>query len=123
MESVIEAFSWDARPSLAPASPVDAATISARACIRTALALVIGAVIAGAAVYAGSFVLGIGPAHSDPQVIEDCHWEAPNWVYPDGALCRGTGEDPTVDGAGRPACADGRLAVVTGPRVTCVALP
>lgn len=48
--------------------------------------------------------------HAGYQVIEGCEWSGDEWDYPDGSLCRGTGEDPTVDNAGLPACADGRVA-------------
>lgn len=44
-----------------------------------------------------------------PQVIEGCHWDESrqNWVYQDNGMCRGTGEDPTADAAGNPACSKG----------------
>jgi hypothetical protein len=54
------------------------------------------------------------------QTIEGCHWNDSSWVYDDGSLCRGTGEDPTVGSDGLPACADGRLAVPQGDRVMCI---
>lgn len=59
-----------------------------------------------------------------PQIIEQCHYDnvVGQWVYDDGSLCRGTGEDPTVDSQGKPACADGRLPVLEpSGRVMCVA--
>lgn len=57
------------------------------------------------------------------QVIEGCHWSdtAGQWIYPEGSLCRGTGEDPTTDGHGWPVCANGRLDVwQDNGRVTCI---
>lgn len=47
-------------------------------------------------------------ATADPQTIEGCHWSdtQQNWIYQDDALCRGTGEDPTTDSSGNPACAN-----------------
>jgi hypothetical protein len=54
------------------------------------------------------------------QTVEGCHWNNSSWVYGDGSLCRGTGEDPTVGSDGLPACADGRLAVPQGDRVMCI---
>jgi hypothetical protein len=56
--------------------------------------------------------------HSQPdphQTLEGCHWDesAQVWAYPDGSLCRSTGEDPAVDGDGNPTCAHGRHAVAS----------
>jgi hypothetical protein len=75
------------------------------------------------AVVAAAAVAGAATAHADThQVIEGCSWNgSTDWVYTDGSLCRTTGEDPTTDGAGEPACADGRVAVVTSLRMTCLA--
>ena len=67
-----------------------------------------------AVIGAASFVLVAPIARADAP-IEGCHWDATGrdlagdagaWRYPDGTLCRGTGEDPTVDSHGRPVCAD-----------------
>ena len=64
------------------------------------------------------------PAHANSgQVIEGCHYSSLSgaWIYADGSLCRGDGEDPMVNRDGSPACAEGRTAVVTAPdRVMCV---
>jgi hypothetical protein len=60
---------------------------------------------------------------ADGQTIEGCHWNRVSdaWVYDDDTLCRGTGEDPTVDSQGLPACANHRLAVLGADgRVTCI---
>lgn len=59
-----------------------------------------------------------------PQVIEGCHWsnDQDGWVYGDDTYCRGTGEDPTTDSLGRPACASGIPAVMKSDRVTCIDL-
>lgn len=53
------------------------------------------------------------------QPIEGCTWNGAAWIYDDGGLCRGTGEDPTTDSAGHPACAGGRVAALQGARVLC----
>ena len=100
-------------------------TNTVRGMVRAAL---LGAVLASSAVYGGATLLGV--AHADsPQVIEGCHWNgSTDWVYSDNTLCRGTGEDPTHDGYGRPACADGLMwvplanghAVCTSVRVESV---
>lgn len=74
------------------------------------------------AMTSAALALGTGTAHADPQVIEQCHWSdsAAQWIYSDGSLCRGSGEDPTTGSDGLPACADGRLAVLQpNGRVTC----
>lgn len=82
--------------------------------IRAALA---GTVLAIGAAYGGALTLGV--AHAD--TTEGCHWNGTtDWVYSDGSLCRGTGEDPTVDVHGMPACANGRSATLTEGRVMCV---
>jgi hypothetical protein len=54
------------------------------------------------------------------QIVEGCHWNDSSWVYDDGPLCRGTGEDPTVGSDGLPAYADGRLVVSQGDWVMCI---
>lgn len=69
-----------------------------------------------AAVVAAAALLGSAvPAHAQarPETVEGCHYSASvaAWIYPDGSLCRGTGEDPTTDANGSPACADGLIAV------------
>jgi hypothetical protein len=65
------------------------------------------------------YLAGIAAAISTPllpcpmpadQVIEGCHWsdDDSEWVYVGtDDPCRGTGEDPTTDSAGNPACANG----------------
>lgn len=66
------------------------------------------------------------PAASDTGTVEGCSFDdaSGNWLYSNGSLCRGTGEDPTADAQGNPVCANGnvpgihkRHGVVT---VTCV---
>lgn len=49
------------------------------------------------------------PAHA----IEGCQWvvDTNQWEYPDQTPCRGTGEDPTTDAAGNPACANHNPAI------------
>ena len=88
----------------------------------TVAACIIAAELAPASV---ATVVDAWPSHATggTQVIEGCHWVQGKdaWIYSDGSLCRGTGEDPKVDSLGLPACADGRLAVImpeTG-RVMC----
>jgi hypothetical protein len=55
------------------------------------------------------------------KVIEGCTWDDDEglWEYSDGSPCRGTGEDPTTDGYGSPACAHG--IAIPGPRTGTVA--
>lgn len=76
-----------------------------------------------ATIVAAPFVAEATVAQADPgpQVIEGCHWsnDQDGWVYGDDTYCRGTGEDPTTDSLGRPACASGIPAVMKGDRVMC----
>lgn len=79
--------------------------------------------IAGAVLVAPAMAQAV-TAQAD-QVIEGCHWSdtAQAWLYADGGgLCRSTGEDPTTDSAGLPACADHRIAIpgIRPGTVTCV---
>jgi hypothetical protein len=81
-----------------------------------ALAVVFFGLVIGILVWVG---LLIADHHSDDagakpvQVIEGCHWNksAIAWQYPDSSLCRGTGEDPTVDQYDDPVCANRNPAV------------
>jgi hypothetical protein len=56
--------------------------------------------------------------------IEGCEWNdsANAWVYTDMHLCRGTGEDPTVDSQGHASCASGDVPQSVNGRVSCVQL-
>lgn len=72
--------------------------------------------VAGAMVFGGmnASAMANGPVASDTGTVEGCSFDdaSGNWLYSNGSLCRGTGEDPTTDAQGNPVCANGNAPAI-----------
>lgn len=61
-----------------------------------------------------AYAVAQSPSASATGTVEGCSYDSAsdNWLYSNGSLCRGTGEDPTTDANGNPVCANGNVANV-----------
>lgn len=85
--------------------------------MRTVIVIALLSILAAAGILAAE-----GKAMAESR--ETCTWSdsAGQWLEDgSGALCRGTGEDPTVDAKGNPQCANGSAGHYSGGRFMCTA--